>query len=159
MIRVRDLRKFSKSVDGSALIEAALVIPMLIYLMIGIIDFGRAYMSISSAEKSLRSGARYMSKLTATSLCSSAEQTKAKNLILYGSTTAGGQLVVQGWNDPGTITITLTPACATPPSTTPTDRTINIKGQVPFNALALGALGISTSFTLNTQHEERWIGQ
>lgn len=159
MIRTRDLRRLARSVDGSAFIEVALVIPLLIYMMIGIMDFGRAYLSISSAEKSLRSGARYLSKLSATSLCSAGEQTKAKNMILYGSTASGGRLMVQGWSDPDTITITLTPACATPPSTTPTDRTINIKGQVPFTAMALAALGMSTTFTLSTEHEERWLGQ
>lgn len=160
MKHLRHLPSLHTNTDGAAIIEATVVIPFLIFLMIGVMDFGLAYSNVAEAQKSLRAASRYLSKLPMSRLCEvNGGQKEAKQLALYGDPSlTTGTTRVANWV-PGDITITLTPACATPPSTTPVDTKINMKADVPYQALAWRALGFSGSLTLKTEHEERWIGQ
>jgi Flp pilus assembly protein TadG len=64
-------RKFLKGTKGAAIIEFALVVPILFLLVWGIISFSRAYQRLNALTSSLREGARVASTLDSlTSLAS-----------------------------------------------------------------------------------------
>jgi Flp pilus assembly protein TadG len=48
----------ARSEDGGALVEFALVVPMLLLLVFGIVDFGRAFQSSITLTNATREGAR-----------------------------------------------------------------------------------------------------
>jgi Flp pilus assembly protein TadG len=56
-------RRFFRRDAGSAIIEFALVVPILFTLVWGIISFSRAYQRLNTLTSSLREGARYRSTL------------------------------------------------------------------------------------------------
>ena len=55
----RIARRFTRSERGAALIEFALVLPLLLVLVSGIIDFGRALFMLNNLTNSARAGARF----------------------------------------------------------------------------------------------------
>jgi Flp pilus assembly protein TadG len=55
---MRRLRALWRRDDGAALIEAAFVLPMLLFLSIGIIEFGRAFQTWQIVTNAAREGAR-----------------------------------------------------------------------------------------------------
>lgn len=52
------LRSIRRSDDGASLVEAAFVLPILILLVFGIVEFGRAYNAQISLTHAAREGAR-----------------------------------------------------------------------------------------------------
>ena len=56
---IRPLRKFSIETSGSSLVECAVVLPVLILLMVGAIDFGRAYFIDIQVASAAQAGAAY----------------------------------------------------------------------------------------------------
>ena len=76
---------------GVAIVEFALVLPMLILLMYIVIELGRALMEYNTVAKSVRDAGRYLSiQLPNTKL------TEAKNLVVYGNTAGTGSPLVTG---------------------------------------------------------------
>jgi Flp pilus assembly protein TadG len=55
---MRRLRALVRREDGAALIEAAFVLPMLLFVSIGIIEFGRAFQTWQIVTNAAREGAR-----------------------------------------------------------------------------------------------------
>ena len=53
------LRKFIRNEDGAAVVEFALVMPVLFLVVFGIIDFGRAFYTVNNIVSAVREGARY----------------------------------------------------------------------------------------------------
>jgi hypothetical protein len=144
------------------------MMPLVISLMVGSTDFGRAFAVSSTADKSLRNAARYLARVPcgsgAPGSCTSATTTicgwgltNAKNLAVYGKLTvsAGDQPLIPGWST-SNITLTLpTNNCSALLSPT----VIRLEATVPFTGLMLGAVGLSNAITMHVQHEERWIGE
>lgn len=165
MLFKRNTGSLKDCTSGSALVEAAVALPILIFLTVGLMDFALAYKSVSTGQKSIRNAARYMSRLPLSKLCDSGAnggQQAAKNLAWYGTTTAGTTPTVPGWNASASyLTITLSPTCtvATPASDTLVQRKINISATIPYTALAWQALDLSPTLNIPIQHEERWLGQ
>lgn len=48
---------------GALVLEFALIVPILFFIIFGIIDFGRAYFTMNSLEAAVREGARYAAVL------------------------------------------------------------------------------------------------
>ena len=86
---------------GQSLIEFAMVLPILLLLAMGTIEFGRAYYQYNTLSKSVREGARYMSMHGYTT----AEQTNAKRMACHGNTTGSGTPCVPGLTT-GNIAVT-----------------------------------------------------
>ncbi len=71
--RVRaSLRRFARGEGGAAVVEFAIVVPVLLTLVMGIIDFGRMYAVAASLAAAARDGAR-----TAAALSDPADATQA----------------------------------------------------------------------------------
>jgi len=83
--------KYRRSQRGVAVVELALVIPMLVLLMLIVTELGRAVMQYNTLAKSVRDGARYLTmQLPGTKL------TEARNLVVYGNTAGTGSPLVAG---------------------------------------------------------------
>ena len=58
-------RKFIRNEEGAAVVEFALVMPILALIIFGIIDFGRAFYTVNNIISAVREGARYGAILSA----------------------------------------------------------------------------------------------
>ena len=56
---MRAARRRSKKRVGAIIVEFALVVPLLMLIVFGVIDFSRAYAQLNNINSSLREGARY----------------------------------------------------------------------------------------------------
>lgn len=77
---------------GQSLLEFAMVLPVLLLLAIGTIEFGRAYYQYNTLSKAVRQAARYMSSHGYTA----AEQTNAKRMAIYGNAAGTGNPCLPG---------------------------------------------------------------
>jgi len=98
---------------GQSLLEFAMVLPVLLLLAIGTIEFGRAYFQYNTLSKAVRQAARYMSFHAYTA----AERTNASNMAIYGNVAGTGTPCIPGLT---TSNIAITPrnggtTLATPP--------------------------------------------
>lgn len=74
-----------KRQQGSALVEFALVLPLLLILCFVITELGRAYYQYNTLAKSVREAARFLSVRTP-----GVDVDLAKNIILYGNPGGSG---------------------------------------------------------------------
>jgi len=146
-------KSFRNADDGNAFVEAALVVPLLIAIFVGIFDMGRAYTTLSAAQKSLRSAVRYLTVLPAPAVCTWG-LTNATNLALYGHIGAPvtGEVRLVNLDD-----ITLTPTTCN--ETTLKTQPIRMEASVEYTPLIASSLAIPGSITMTASHEERWIGE
>lgn len=87
--------------QGVALVELALVLPLLIVLSVLVTDFGRAFYQYNTLAKALRDAVRYLSvQDPAVVSTDTAKITAARNLVVYGmaSPPANAQPLVPGLN-------------------------------------------------------------
>lgn len=96
---------------GQSVLEFALILPLMLVVTLGIIEFGRAYYQYNTLTKAIRDGARYMSK----HVYSSAYETNTKNLVVYGNTFGTGTPILPGLTT-AKIVVTPVPSGATPAS-------------------------------------------
>ena len=76
---------------GAAVIEFALVLPLLVLLSLTVVELGRALYQYNALAKSVRDGVRYLSmQLPGTNV----EQ--ARNLVVYGNLDGTGDPLVMG---------------------------------------------------------------
>lgn len=81
-----------KSQRGVAIIEFALVLPLLLILTFITAEFGRAMYQYNALTKSVRDATRYL----AVQFQSDTHADEARNLVVYGSTSGGSQPLVSG---------------------------------------------------------------
>jgi Flp pilus assembly protein TadG len=75
-----------KRQQGTALIEFALVFPIIVMLMFTVTEFGRAMQRYDAAVKAVRDAARYMSVQQANT-----HQAQSRNLVMYGTVDGSGK--------------------------------------------------------------------
>jgi Flp pilus assembly protein TadG len=76
---------------GVAIVEFALVLPVLLVLTFTVIEFGRALYQYNTLTKAVRDGARYLSmQMPNTNVA------EAKNLMVFGNTAGTGNPLVLG---------------------------------------------------------------
>ncbi len=76
---------------GTAIVEFALVLPLLLLLTMTTTEFGRAIYQYNTIVKSLRDATRYLSMQTPNT-----KITEAKNLVVFGNITGTGPALVPG---------------------------------------------------------------
>ena len=76
---------------GVALVEFALILPLLLILTFFITEFGRAMYQYNSMTKSVRDAARYLSMQFPNT-----QTTQARNLVVYGNLAGTGNPVAIG---------------------------------------------------------------
>jgi Flp pilus assembly protein TadG len=78
------LRHFVRNDCGGALAELAILIPFLALMLAGVSELGRLFQTYTTLSKASRVAARYLSNHS----FNTAEQDKAKNLVVCGKLTA-----------------------------------------------------------------------
>lgn len=146
-------RSLLKADEGTALVEATLVVPLLIAILVGVFDIGRAYTTLSAAQKSLRGAVRYLSVLPADAVCTWG-LVNATNLALYGN--------IEGEDSGAPMLVELDDIDLTP--TTCDEATLKVEpirmeASVLYTPLIASALAIPGSITMTTSYEGRWIGE
>lgn len=97
---------------GLAAVEAAIVLPLLLLLMLATGELGRAFYQYNTLTKAVRDGARYISEKATDGLTGliadpidTAAVTATKNLVVYGSPGGSGEPLLEGLAI-GDVTIT-----------------------------------------------------
>ena len=152
---MKTLREFARNflgdTHGASLVEAAIGIPVVIIILAGAFDFGRAYSTLSIAQRGLRSATRFLSTLPQTAGCGWG-LTQAQNLAVFGNTDGTGTSPIVGWK-PTDITMASPTSCSGSGI-----GLIELDTTVTFNAVTWSFVGLPNSITLSTSHQERWIG-
>jgi len=90
--RFARLRRLVPDERGIQLVELAIVIPILVMLFAATAEFGRYFYEYTTLAKASRAGARYL----ATAAVNSAEDAKAKNIVVFGNSAGTGSPVLSG---------------------------------------------------------------
>ncbi len=148
--------KPAKDRRGNAVLEFALVTPLLLLILVGLTEIGRAYYQANAVEKGLRAGALYAARgaypLTA------AARTAIDNLVRTGTLDGTGALLVSGWRKPAAgLEITVfgfDAGGATVP-------VIRLAATVPFDPMMPGMTGFVgiKDFTIRLSHEQAYLDE
>lgn len=182
------MSKLQQGSHGAVMVELALLLPLLVLLVFGITEIGRALYQHNTLAKAIESGARYLSRSAGAleivdnhcnevvDLWVPAEQ-QARNLIVFGDEDGKG---IDGESLPpllpylavGSVSISVDPDAETATWTsdegTFTSKpacVIKVEASVPFDTL-MGEgrciapyLCLPKPIMLNAAVEERWIGE
>lgn len=138
--RLLDLQRFRKDERGVQLVEAAIVVPIFLILFAATAEFGRYFYEYTTLAKGAQAGARYLSSTTVEPF----EDTKAKNLVVYGNTAGSGTPIL-----PGLSTTQVTIMREGPIPVLPETVTIKIEGYQHQPVFNLGALMNNVGLSLN----------
>ena len=86
------LRNLVRNERGTQLAELAIVLPVMLLLFGGTVEFGRYFYSYSTLSKAARIGSRYL----VTAKVSTYEKDQAKKLVVYGNTAGTGSPLIEG---------------------------------------------------------------
>jgi len=108
---MRWLARFRRAEDGQALVEFALLMPILLLILVGIIEFGRAWSAHQVLTDAAREGARKAAIADPNITQDSIVATVKQALAAANLDTSGAVISTPGWNDatglPATVTIDL----------------------------------------------------
>lgn len=153
------------------MVELVLLVPVLLILVFGIAELGRALYQQNTLTKAVESGARYLSRaygvLDVKNSCAEVEPAwgeaiqKATNLIVYGNELGSGTPLLDGLDTPGNVVVVEDHLPA------PDDRAafpetcvIRITATTNFNTMFYPLFGKREAFpALNAATEVRWIGE
>jgi Flp pilus assembly protein TadG len=160
----RSIAALWQDAEGSALVEAAVVMPMIVPLVLGVLEFSWYFHKQQLVESGVRDAARYLARTALdttppTNPCANATfVANAQNIATHG-VISGGTARVPGWAN-GSVTITC-PAFDNSASTYLGPATIyRITASTSFADPALGFFGMLGLPVPNLQasHTERSIG-
>jgi Flp pilus assembly protein TadG len=116
---VQRLKSFVREERGVQLVELAIVLPVFLILFGGAAEFGRYFYEYTTLDKATRAASRYL----ATAAVNGTEDTRAKNIVVYGNTAGTGTPIVSGLT---TANVVITRTGGTP--TLPQTVTVQISG-------------------------------
>ncbi len=97
---IMNIRNQLKNQRGLAVIEFALVLPILMVLMLATAEFGRAFYQYNTLTKSIRDGARYLSDNSLNGAgvieLGGSTSTAVKNLVVFGNSAGSGDALLDG---------------------------------------------------------------
>jgi len=149
--------------NGSAIVEAAIALPVLFALVAGAYEFGYLFYQEQLITSGVRDGARYLA--LSPDPRNTTFQGCAKNIAVFGSTSGGGTARLSGWstanvsvsldlvnNSSGTYNggLTINGTQVIPVitvSTTVVDQSLGFLSLIGLNAP-----------TINVSHQELWVG-
>lgn len=153
---------FCKDDRGASLVEMTLVTPFLVFLGLGVSEFGHTFYHQHLITTGLRDASRYLARFD-DPLAAAAD---AKDIAVTGS--IGGTDKRVSWWNTGDITVTIRNIANPKDSTTGlrpyrgTDplKVVRVATSVDHPGLGfLSVIGISSPLPINVHHEERVIGE
>ena len=99
--RLSWLNRFRRDDSGIQLVELAIVMPVFLLLFGATAEFGRFFYEYTTVAKAARVGSRYL----ISAAVNSAQDTTAKNLVVYGNAAGTGSPIVSGLTT-GNVVIT-----------------------------------------------------
>jgi Flp pilus assembly protein TadG len=164
----RDWLELESDRSGAALLELTVVLPVVMAIGFGAIEFGNLIYKDHLLWNGVRDGARYYAGLNydpSNTTQTTANETKTKNIAVTG-VTSGGTARVAGWTT-GNVTITYSTAangstsCGTEKCYRGADTITMVTVSTSYTYSSLGFmdfLGLGSSKTLTASHQERVIG-
>ena len=134
------IRRFARDERGLQLAELAIALPICLLLFGATAEFGRFFYEYSTLAKATRAGSRYL----VTAGVSNTEDTRAKNIVVYGNPEGTGSPVVKGLTTEN-VTITREGGAPKLPETVK----VQITGYKYQPIFDLGALTRTPSLSLN----------
>ena len=170
------VRRFGRSEKGTAAVELAICLPLLLVLLFAGIEAGRLLIDFQSVSKSLRDSARYLSQVPITCTApgtnntlasvidNGANETIARNLALTGTpdTPTSSNLLLPYWTGAGNLTMTVD--CVTNAAYqgvyegVPLIAQVTVAAQVPFTFIWGTTFAATTGVTIRLSHSQTHIG-
>jgi Flp pilus assembly protein TadG len=149
------LNRASTDRRGASAIEFALVAPLLLALVLGVVEIGRLVSQADAVAKSLRAAAVFAARSELP--LDSAATTTIENLIKTGTPDGTGAFIVDGWEESG-ADVTITPRTETVEGEDIT--VIRLNASVPFVPLMPGLLSLFGlgDLKISTSHDQTYIG-
>jgi Flp pilus assembly protein TadG len=136
--------------SGNALVEMTFIIPVAVFLMVGVVDFGWMLATQATGSKAIHDAARYLANLPSTAICGANAWgiSNAQNLAVYGNTAGTGSALIPGWTA-SNVQIDSTGCNASSPQ----QFNITVTATFPYSSIMTTTF-IRSAFTLNAQHQE-----
>jgi Flp pilus assembly protein TadG len=173
VIAMKTVRSLWRNRDGSALIEASILTPMLFSLVLGVYEFSWYFYQQQLVEAGVRDAARYLARVPmpspTTNPCSQSDANgtsfatyvaNAQNIAATGQIASGGTSRVKGWT---AANVSIPCPLSSSPTGTYADGATTmwiISASTSFADPSLGFfsfLGL-TAPTIRASHQERFIG-
>jgi Flp pilus assembly protein TadG len=164
----RHWRQFGSDRCGAALLELTVVLPVVMAIGFGAIEFGNLIYKDHLLWNGVRDGARYYAGLPydpSNTTQTTNNETAAKNIAVTG-VTSGGPARVAGWTT-SQVTISYATAANGPTSCVTekcyrgadTITMVTLSTSYPYQSVGfMGFLGLGSATTLTASHQERIIG-
>ena len=153
----RMIRRIARDDEGSALLEGAIVVPVLFSLIFGVLEFSYYFYQQHLVATGVRDAARYLARVQDPT--AAAQQTTARNLASTGSPAGGSARRVTGF-DPEEVGIsfTLVPNAAGAYRGADPLRIVDVTGSFTWAPLGFWGFFGFGSVNVTVRHSERWIG-
>ena len=149
------LNRLARDRRGVTAIEFAFFTPVLLMLLIGLTELGRAHYQAMAVENSLRAGALYASRNPMP--LSASAQNDVQNLVKTGNLQGTAPYLVPGWSDSGS-NLAITPLTFDIDGATL--QMVRLTATVPYLPLVPGfslVFGLN-NYTMQFSHEQAYIG-
>lgn len=170
-LRLDDVRAMARDTGGNAAVEMALVVPLLLVLLFGVIETGNYFAGAHQVQKGVRDASRYAARLpygslTTAAACTydtaSAAHDSIRNLARTGTPGGTAEPRLNYWTDNATITVTMT--CDTSGAYTGSFSEnvdgapkVNVSARVPYQSF-FGLPWFANKLFVNAQNEAAVFG-
>lgn len=149
------LTRFLGARRAAVVVEFALLLPLFILLVIGVVEFGRLLSQRTAVEKGLRAGATLAARSELP--LSVTQRLRIENLIKTGDVDGNAPLLVPGWGAPGAdVAVTTSSFSSGDIANLPV---IRIEATVPYQPLIPGVmstLGLDR-MQMRLAHEQAYL--
>ncbi len=149
------LNRLLRARGGSAVVEFALLVPILLLMLGSVVELGRVLQQANAVEKGLRAGALMAARSPGCCPLSAAEKAAVVNIVKTGSIDGTAPMLAPGW-DTGTLNVSY----GTITVDTDTHTVIRLEAGVPFQPLIPGFFshfGIDDKIRIETAHEQMYL--
>ncbi len=145
--RVRTLlRRWSDDESGAALIEFALVLPILVLLVFGCFEIGRALLVRQALDGAVRAGARSLARVPDPACRPGCPVGAARAVAITLD-----QILANTRLPRDVVTVT--------PRADLTERTVTMEARVAFDVAFLDPAVFGRRWTLSARHQEHYVGE
>lgn len=131
---------------------ALIVLPLLLAIMYGVFELGRAFSTLAAARRELATATRFLAGVPAAEVCGRGF-VQARNLAVYGNVDGAGPRLLTGWTLAG-IRLEKPASC----SAEAHPATVRLAARIEHRLLLWQLLGRPGAIALRLAQEQRWRG-